>query len=138
MGSPAASIEELNDVLAATPFLEPYGFMVKTCNPGECTIVVPFVASLERPGGILSGMTLMGAADVAMWLAVMTLRGTAERWVTSDMQTAFLRSAREEEVVCTARVLKPGKRTMYGTAECHGAASGLVAHHVLTYSKIEA
>jgi hypothetical protein len=85
MKTPAASIEELNDVLAATPFLKPYGFMVKTCNPGECTIVVPFVASLERPGGSLSGMTLMGAADVAMWLAVMTLRGTAERWVTSDM-----------------------------------------------------
>ncbi len=138
MKTPAASIEELNDVLTATPFLKPYGFMVTTCNPGECTIVVPFVASLERPGGILSGMTLMGAADVAMWLAVMTLRGTAERWVTSDMKTAFLRSAREEEVVCMARVLKPGKRTMYGTAESHGAASGLVAHHVLTYSKIEA
>jgi hypothetical protein len=45
MKTPAASIEELNDVLAATPFLKPYGFMVKTCNPGECTIVVPFVAS---------------------------------------------------------------------------------------------
>jgi acyl-coenzyme A thioesterase PaaI-like protein len=82
MKTPAASIEELNDVLAATPFLKPYGFMVKTFHPGECTIVVPFVAALERPGGILSGMTLMGAADVAMWLAVMTLRGTAERWVT--------------------------------------------------------
>ena len=30
MKTPAASIEELNDVLAATPFLKPYGFMVKT------------------------------------------------------------------------------------------------------------
>ena len=83
-------------------------------------------------------MILMGAADVAMWLAIMTLRGTAERWVTSDMKTAFLRGAREEDILCTARVLKPGKRSMYGTAECHGAASGLVAHHVLTYAKVEA
>jgi len=82
-------------------------------------------------------MMLMGAADVAMWLAIMTLRGTAERWVTSDMKTAFLRGAREEDILCTARILKPGKRSMYGTAECHGAVSGLVAHHVLTYSKIE-
>jgi len=82
-------------------------------------------------------MILMGAADVAMWLAIMTLRGTAEHWVTSDMKTAFLRGAREEDILCTARVLKPGKRSMYGTAECHGAASGLVAHHVLTYAKVE-
>jgi len=90
------------------------------------------------PRGHRQRMTLMGAADVAMWLAVMTLRGTVERWVTSDMKTAFLRSAREEDILCTARVLKPGRRSMYGTAECHGAVSGLVAHHVLTYSKIEA
>ncbi len=138
MNTPAPSVEELNDILAATPFLKPYGFMVKTCSPGECAVIVPFVPSLERPGGIVSGMTLMGAADVAMWLAVMTLRGTVERWVTSDMKTAFLRSAREEDILCTARVLKPGRRSMYGTAECHGAVSGLVAHHVLTYSKIEA
>ena len=82
-------------------------------------------------------MTLVGAADVAMWLAIMTLRGTAEHWVTTDMKTAFLRSARQEDVTCTARVLKPGKRSMYGTAECQGAGSGLLAHHVLTYARVE-
>jgi len=138
MNTPAASIQELNDVLAGTPFLKLYGFTVKACAPGECTVAVPFVTALERPGGIVSGMTLMGAADVAMWLAIMTLRGLAERWVTSDMKTAFLRSAREEDISCTARVLKAGQRSMYGLAECHGATSGLVAHHVLTYSRVEA
>lgn len=138
MSITAPSIEALNGVLADTPFLNPYAFSVKACAPGECTVLVPFMDSLERPGGRVSGMILMGAADVAMWLAIMTLRGTAERWVTSDMKTAFLRGAREEDILCTARVLKPGKRNMYGTAECHGAASGLVAHHVLTYAKVEA
>jgi acyl-coenzyme A thioesterase PaaI-like protein len=131
------SIDDLNEVLAASPFLQAYGFSVKSCAAGECTIAVPFAPALERPGGIVSGMTLMGAADVAMWLAIMTYRGTAERWVTSDMKTAFLRSAREEDILCAARVLKTGRRSMYGTAECHGTTSGLVAHHVLTYSKVE-
>ena len=77
----------------------------------------------------------MGAADVALWLAIMTMRGTGEHWVTSDMKTAFLRSGREEDIVCTARVLKLGKRSAYGTAESTGAASGLLAHHVLTYAR---
>ena len=133
----AVSIAELNDVIAATPFLAPYGFAVTASGRGECTVMVPFVPALERLGGIVSGMTLMGAAAVAMWLAVMTLRGTAERWVTADMKTAFLRAAREEDISCTARILKPGRRSMYGTAECHGAASGLVAHHVITYARVE-
>jgi len=133
----AASIEELNDWLAAAPFIKPYGFTVKASASGECTVLVPFMRSFERPEGLISGVVLMAAADVTMWLAIMTLRGTAERWVTSDMKTAFLRGAREEDISCTARVLKPGKRSIYGTAECLGAASGLVAHHVLTYSKVE-
>jgi acyl-coenzyme A thioesterase PaaI-like protein len=131
-----ASVAELNAVLQGTPFLKPYGFSVASCALGECVLQVPFDPALERPGGIVSGMTLMGAADVAMWLAIMTQRGTAEHWVTSDMKTAFLRSARQEAFLCTARVLKLGKRSAYGTAECRGAASGLLAHHVLTYVKV--
>lgn len=138
MEDQVVSVEDLNGILATTPFIQPYGFNVKACAPGECTVIVPFMHSLERPGGLVSGMMLMGAADVAMWFAIMTLRGTDERWVTSDMKTAFLRGAREEDILCTARVLKPGKRSMYGTAECHGVASGLVTHHVLTYSRVGA
>jgi acyl-coenzyme A thioesterase PaaI-like protein len=128
-----ASVNELNAVLEQTPFLKPYGFSVQSCAEGECVLHVAFAPELERPGGIVSGMTLMGAADVAMWLAIMTKRGTDEHWVTSDMKTAFLRSGRQEDFVCTARILKIGKRSAYGTAECNGVASGLLAHHVLTY-----
>ena len=106
--------------------------------PANRILRVPFVRTLERPGGIVSGMTLMGAADVAMWLAIMTLRGIAEHWVTADMKTAFLRSAREEDIACDARILKPGRRSMYGAAECRGADSRLIAHHVITYARVEA
>lgn len=133
MQASKASVEDLNAVLQRTAFLASYAFHVETCTAGECVLGVPFQAAVERPGGIVSGMTLMGAADVAMWLAIMTLRGTAEHWVTSDMKTAFLRSGRQEGFLCTARVLKLGARSAYGTAECHGASSGLLAHHVLTY-----
>ena len=79
----------------------------------------------------------MGAGDVAMWLAIMTLRGVAETWVTTDMKTAFLRSARPEDVMCTAKVLKLGRRTAHGTAECVGARTGLLAHHVISYAKVD-
>lgn len=81
-------------------------------------------------------MTIMGAADVAMWLAIMTHRGTAEQWVTSDMKTAFLRSGRDEDITCKAHILKIGKRTAYGTVETTGMKSGLLAHHVISYSKV--
>jgi uncharacterized protein (TIGR00369 family) len=126
--------EELAGVLSGAAFLKPFGMAVHSCASGECVVRVPFSPSLERPGGIVSGITLMGAADVAMWLAIMTERGTQEQWVTTDMKTAFLSSARETDIHCTARVLKLGKRTAYGTAECRAAGGALLAHHVLSYA----
>jgi uncharacterized protein (TIGR00369 family) len=131
-----AEQEELAHLIANAAFLKPFGFVLQSCAPGECTIVAPYAASLERPGGILSGITLMAAADVAMWVAILTERGTAEQWVTTDMKTAFLKGARNTDVSCSARVLKLGKRTAYGTAECRGANGELLAHHVLSYALV--
>jgi uncharacterized protein (TIGR00369 family) len=128
------TLDELAGVLANAVFLKPFGFIVQSCEPGECAVLVPYAASLERPGGIVSGITLMGVADVAMWLAIMTERGTAEQWVTTDMKTAFLKGARETDVRCVARLLKLGKRTAYGTAECRAADGDLLAHHVVSYA----
>jgi acyl-coenzyme A thioesterase PaaI-like protein len=126
--------EELAGILADAAFLKPFGLLVQSCAPRECALRVPYVASLERPGGIVSGITLMAAADVAMWFAIMTERGTAEQWVTTDLKTAFLSSARMTDIICTARILKLGKRTAYGTAECRSAGADLLSHHVLSYA----
>jgi acyl-coenzyme A thioesterase PaaI-like protein len=131
-----STLEELAHILANAAFLKPFGFIIQSCAPGECAVLVPHAASLERPGGILSGITIMGAADVAMWLAIMTQRGTTEQWVTTDMKTTFLSSARETDVYCVARILKLGKRTAYGTAECRAANGDLLAHHVLSYALV--
>jgi uncharacterized protein (TIGR00369 family) len=131
-----ASIDELNAVLAESRFVEPFGFRVLSCAPGVCTLEIPFEPWLERPGGIVNGVVLMGASDVAMWLAIMTLRGTQEQWVTTDLATAFLRSGRRENLVCTANVLKLGRRTAYGTAECRSAGAALIAHHTVTYARL--
>jgi uncharacterized protein (TIGR00369 family) len=131
-----ATLEELAELVAAAPFLKPFGLVVQSCAPGECTVRVPYASSLERPGGVVSGIAIMGAADVAMWLAILTQRGTAEQWVTTDLKTAFLRGARETDIHCTARLLKLGKRTAYGTAECRAGNGDLLAHHVVSYALV--
>jgi len=131
-----ATLEELAQLVATAPFLKPFGFIVESCAPRECVLRVPYTASLERPGGVVSGITIMGAADVAMWVAILTERGTAEQWVTTDLKTAFLNGARETDIHCSARVLKLGKRTAYGTAECRAGNGDLLAHHVISYALV--
>ena len=136
-GALRATVAELEAVLSAARFVDPYGFRVRSCAPGVCELELPFHASLERPGGIVNGIALMGAADVAMWLAIMTLRGTAEQWVTADLKTAFLKSGRSENIVCTARVLKLGARSAYGAAECRASGADILTHHVVTYLRAD-
>ncbi|UMR30709.1 PaaI family thioesterase [Massilia sp. MB5] len=130
-----ASLPDLNRVLEGARFLAGYDFKVTACAPGECELLVPFKPELERPGGIVSGMTIMGAADVAMWLAIKTLRGMEEHWVTSDMKTAFLRAGIGEPLLCKARVLRMGRCSAYGSVETFGQAGSLLAHHVVSYAR---
>ena len=124
---------ELQRLLSEVAFTKSYGFLLHAIGDGECSIEVPFQEAFERPGGIVSGQVFMAAADVAMWLAIMTRLGTADRSVTAEMKTNFLNGARQEDFLCTAKILKLGRRLIYGVAECVNAEGKLLAHHTITY-----
>ncbi len=132
-------VEELQALLAhEKAFTRPFGFRVESLGDGVCTLEVPFRKEWERPGGIVSGIVFMTAADVAMWLAIKTQCGLDDTSVTSHMQTSFLQSARSEDFLCRAKVLRPGKRTTYGEASCLTRDGALLTHHTLTYVRPEA
>ncbi len=133
----AVTGEELRQVLAASAFARIYNFKLYSFASGECTLAVPFQKALERPGGIVSGAMFMTAADVAMWLAIMTRLGTDAHTVTAEMKTAFLNSARQEDVRCTAKILKFGKSLIYGIAECRNDSDKLLTHHTITYVRLQ-
>ena len=123
----------LQALLDGSRFLQPYGFRVLSVKKGECTLELPHRAELERPGGIINGPALMAAADCAMWLAIKAQLGVDSDALTSELNTAFLAPAKSEHVYCTARILKLGRRRIYGVAQCHGKRGGLFTHHTLTY-----
>jgi acyl-coenzyme A thioesterase PaaI-like protein len=76
----------------------------------------------------------MGAAEHCDVAGDRDSAGSTEQWVTTDMKTAFLSSARETDIYCVARILNLGK-SRYGTAESRGPGGGLLAHHVINYSR---
>ena len=123
----------LQKVLDRSRFLRPYGFRLVSINQNRCTLELPHKAALERPGGIINGPALMAAADCAMWLAIKARIGVDNDALTSELNTAFLSPAKGEHVYCTARILKMGRRRIYGVAECHGKKGNLFSHHTLTY-----
>jgi uncharacterized protein (TIGR00369 family) len=67
-------------------------------------------ASMVRPGGIVSGPTLMGLIDVAAYAVVLAHIGPVEMAVTNTLSVSFLRACRLEPVFADARLLKLGRR----------------------------
>jgi uncharacterized protein (TIGR00369 family) len=133
MRSKAVTRRRLQALLDRARFIRHYGFRVVRAAGGACTIELPHRASLERPGGIVNGPALMAAADCAMWLAIKAKLGLEHDALTSELNTAFLAPAKGEHVYCTARILKLGRRRIYGTAQCHGRSGRLFSHHTVTY-----
>ena len=131
----AATEAELQRVLDQVAFTRAYGFRVRAIAPGQCTLDVPFQPLFERPGGIVGGQVFMAAADVAMWLAIMTRLGAGDGSVTATMTSAFLDTARHEPFRCSARVVKLGRRLVYGVAESVSGEGRLLTHHSLTYAR---
>ena len=129
----AVTKSELQRLLVDLPFVRSYGFRLRSIAPGECVLTVPFKEAFERPGGIVSGLVFMAAADVGMWLAIKTLLGSDDGCVTAEMKTSFLSAAKEQDFRCRAKVLKLGKRLVYGVAECVSLDHKLLTHHTLTY-----
>ena len=101
---------------------------------------LPFGENQLRPGGTVSGPTLMGLADTAMYAAVLSRIGPVALAVTTNLTINFMRKPEPRATVATCRLLKLGKRLAVGdvaiTSE-GGTSEGdtdMVAHATVTYS----
>jgi uncharacterized protein (TIGR00369 family) len=136
VSSQRASKAALQKLLARAQFVRGYGLKLVSVSDAEATIAMPFRRSLERPGGTVNGPAFMAAADCAMWIIIKRHIGIQHDAVTLELNTAFLNAARRQTVYCTARILKLGKRIIYGLAECHDRRGKIFTHHAVTYSRI--
>jgi len=129
--------EELERTLATAPFADIYGYVLVSIEDDSCTLRIPFQPALERPGGIIAGPVYMTAADVSMWLAIKARYGD-ESPVTSSMVTHFVGRGRRTDVFCRARIVRAGRRSIFGVAECSSSDGGaLLSHHTVTYMRTE-
>src|SRR5215470_16302963 len=129
----AVTEDELREILKDSLFVRFYDFRLDFVAYGECRLLMPFQEALECPVGIVSGPALVASADVAMWIAIMTRLGKDAKTATTEMATAFLSSARREDIICEAKVTRLGRRHIYGVAECRNDQGKLIAHHTINY-----
>src|SRR5215467_4528533 len=67
-----------------------------------------------RPGGTISGPTMMALADFAMYVAVLASIGLVPLAVTTNLCINFLRKPGAADLLAKAKLMKLGKRLAVG------------------------
>lgn len=68
-----------------------------------------------RPGNTVSGPTLMALADVALYLAILAIKGPVALAVTTNLNINFLRKpSADKDIIGDCRLIKIGKRLVVG------------------------
>jgi uncharacterized protein (TIGR00369 family) len=138
MPAPAMTVEELQRFLAAEfpqYFHAQSGLTIEEVWHGGGRVRQAYQAQFIRPGGTISGPTMMGLADFTMYVGILASIGPVALAVTTNLNINFLRKPAQRDLLAECRLLKVGKRLAVG--EVILRSDGLddpVAHVTSTYS----
>ncbi|HEY1761468.1 MAG TPA: PaaI family thioesterase [Acidimicrobiales bacterium] len=101
------------------------------------TLVLALTTSARhtRPGGTLSGPTMMALADNAAWLVILAHIGPVLLAVTTSLHIDFLRKPDVTDLLARAKLIKLGSRLAVVDVDLYSRGStDLVAKASVTYS----
>lgn len=88
-----------------------------------------------RPGGTISGPTMMGLTDFGMYVAILASIGPVPLAVTTNLNINFLRRPVQKDLIAETRLIKLGKRLAVGEVQIYSEGDeDMVAHATATYS----
>lgn len=138
MAAPKMSVAQLEDFLRTEfPQAFAYNDIVIESADGQTSLLRQFYSErMLRPGGTISGPTLMALADFAMYVVLLSAIGPLGLSVTTNLNINFLRKGQPgHDVLAAARLLKLGKRLAVGEVTLlSGSAPDPIAHVTSTYS----
>jgi len=111
-------------------------FRIDSADGRSCVMRQRYRDSMLRPGGTVSGPTLMALADYAMYAVLLSAIGPVGLAVTTNLNINFLRKgAPGQDLRAEARLLKLGKRLAVGEVTLlSGESAEPIAHVTATYS----
>jgi uncharacterized protein (TIGR00369 family) len=138
MPAPALTAEEIATLLHEVfpqGFYPGSGLTIERVDYGDIRIRRAFHENHLRPGGTISGPTMMELADFAMYVAVFSAIGNQPLAVTTNLNINFLRKPAQADLLADAKLMKVGKRLAVGEVIILSDGSDEpVAHVTATYS----
>lgn len=125
------------DKLNNLPFAKLMGMRLTDIRPNEAVIEIDMRDDLKQPSGVLHGGVTATLIDTAMAFAVRTYLTDSEPTATIDLTVHYLRPHIAGKAICTARVVRPGKRIFTVSADVHSEDGKLIATGLSTYTRLE-
>ena len=126
-------VEELNAFLRAS-FADDAGEVIEL-SARHALMKLETAQRHLRPGGTVSGPTMMGLADAAMYALVLGNLGPVALAVTTNLNINFYRKPEPGVLHARASMLKLGRRLAVGEVLLYtDDPDASVAHVTLTYS----
>lgn len=114
------------------PLVGGWGVEVLSFADGAAVARLPYRADLLRPGGTICGPALMGLADVAMWVALLSLTEGRDESLTASLSITFLRAPRPAPLLAEARVIRKGRTLSYGEVTLRAEGEAAPCAHATT------
>ena len=131
----AAEVEKLLEREFSQVMSRGSAIVIEDAWHGGCRVRRAFSEKSLRPGGTISGPTMMGLTDFAMYVAILASIGPVPLAVTTSLNINFLRKPEQRDLVAEARLIKLGKRLAVGEVEIYSDGEDeMVAHATATYS----
>ena len=131
----AAEVEKLLEREFSQVMSRGSAIVIEDAWRGGCRVRRAFSEKSLRPGGTISGPTMMGMTDFAMYVAILASIGPVPLAVTTSLNINFLRKPEQRDLVAEARLIKLGKRLAVGEVEIYSDGEDeMVAHATATYS----
>jgi uncharacterized protein (TIGR00369 family) len=132
------SVKEIEDLLAREfpQAMRPgSGLKIEHVEYAVARVRKAFNPNSIRPGGTISGPTMMGLADFALYVAIFSAIGPQTLAVTTNLNINFLKKPEQADLIADARLMKVGKRLVIGEVAIRSDGDDEpVAHVTATYS----
>ena len=107
----------LPDGLTQSAFSDLIGCRVQWVEDGVAHVALSLEPQLRTRGGKMHGGVLFSLVDISMGLACSSAHGFDQQSVTIECKINYIRAVSDGEVLCIAKVIHPGRRTLVVEAD---------------------
>ena len=124
----AKQVEAL--IRGGLPAAAEQGVVVESVGENRARVRYRFTESMIRPGGTVSGPTLMSLADAAMYAAILANLDGQEMAVTQNLNINFLSKPGQADLIGDAEILRLGRRSAMLEVRLYSDGNDVMVAHV--------